>query len=217
MKIYTKHAEEIRKVWDAIHGRWETMKAVLVNNAYRMMTVANPLEDSIEIGFADGARGCIPYKDIPEIEERAALSSLALPNPYEMVLGTVGGEMVEIPWDFARHYCDASYRPAIEAIALQGRRTLGERIRGFRKSAGLTQATLAQAANIGRVTLVRLEKGEQSPRFKTLDAIARALGRHVTDLLMEPESVFLSATQYRGVTTKPSDHGTVQVETAVNS
>lgn len=39
-----------------------------------------------------------------------------------------------------------------------------------------------------RATLVRLEKGEQSPRFKTLDAIARALGRHATDLLVDPES-----------------------------
>lgn len=192
------------------------MEAVLVNNAYRMMTVANPLEDSIEIGFADGARGCIPYKDIPEIEKRTALSSLALPNPYEMVLGTVCDEIVEIPWDFARHYCDASYRPAIEAIAMQGRRTLGKRIRGFRESAGLTQAALAQAANIGRVTLVRLEKGEQSPRFKTLDAIAKALGRHTTELLVEPELLFPPTPQLPGAIPKPPDHGRVQVETAVN-
>ena len=193
------------------------MEAVLVNDAYRRMTVANPLEDSIEIGFADGARGCIPYKDIPEIEERAVLSSLALPNPYAMVLETVGGEEVEIPWDFARHYCDTSYRPTIEATALQGRRTLGERIRGLRQSSGLTQATLAQAANIGRVTLVRLEKGEQSPRFKTLDAIARALGLHTTDLLVDPKSPLPPATEYPGAKAKPSSQGTVQVETAVNS
>ena len=193
------------------------METVLVNDAYRRMMVANPLEDSIEIGFADGARGCIPYKEIPEIEERAVLSSLALPNPYAMVLEIVGGEEVEIPWDFARHYCDASYRPAIETIAMQGKRTLGERIRGLRQSAGLTQATLAQAANIGRVTLVRLEKGEQSPRFKTLDAIARALGRHVTDLLVDPASPLPPATEFPGAKAKPSSQGTVQVETAVNS
>ncbi len=192
------------------------METVLVNNAYRMMRVANPLEDSIEIGFADGARGCIPYKDLPEIKEHAGLSSLSLPNPYEMVLGTVCGETVEIPWDFARHYCDAAYRPAIEVIAMQGRQTLGERIRGFRESAGLTQAALTQAANIGRVTLVRLEKGEQSPRFKTLDAIAKALGRHTTDLLVEPESLFPPATQHPGAMPKQSDHST-QVETAVKS
>ena len=109
------------------------------------------------------------------------------PNPYELVVETDRGEQVEIPWDFARHYCDASYRPAIEAIAMQGRQTLGARIRDFRESAGLTQEALAHAANIGRVTLVRLEKGEQSPRFRTLDAIARALGKRVSELLVEPE------------------------------
>lgn len=97
---------------------------------------------------------------------------------------------------------------------MQGRRTLGERIRGFRESSGLTQAALARAANIGRVTLVRLEKGEQSPRFKTLDAIAKALGRHTTDLLVESESPFPPATQHPGAIPKQSDHST-QVETAV--
>ena len=163
------------------------MEAVLVKNANRMMTVASLLEDGIELSFADGSKGLIPYADVPEIKERAAVSSLELPNPYEMVLGTAYGEQVEIPWDFARHYCDASYRPTIEAIAMRGRQTVGERIRHFRASAGLTQEGLAQAADIGRVTLVRLEKGEQTPRFKTLDAIAKALGIRVPELLVEPE------------------------------
>ena len=165
------------------------METVLVKNANRMMTVASLLEDGIELSFADGSKGLIPYADVPEIKERLAVSSLELPNPYEMVLGTTCGEQVEIPWDFARHYCDASYRPTIEAIAMRGRQTLGERIRGFRESAGLTQEALSRAANIGRVTLVRLEKGEQSPRFKTLDAIAKALGRRVPELLVAPESL----------------------------
>ena len=70
---------------------------------------------------------------------------------------------------------------------MQGRQTLGARIRGCRESAGMTQEALANAADIGRVTLVRVEKGEQSPRFKTLDAIASALGRRVSELLVEPE------------------------------
>ena len=94
-----------------------------------MMTAASLLEDGIELAFADGSRGLIPYPDIPEISERLAVTSLDLPNPYIMVVETARGECVEIPWDFARHYCDASYRPTIEAIAMRGRQTLGERIR----------------------------------------------------------------------------------------
>ena len=37
------------------------------------------------------------------------------------------------------------------------------------------------------VTLVRLENGGQSPRFKTLKAVADALGIDAPDLLVEPE------------------------------
>ena len=94
---------------------------------------------------------------------------------------------VEIPWDLARHHCDASYLPAIEAVARQARHTLGQRIRRLRISAGLSHDALARASGIGRVTLVRLEKGEQSPRYKTLVSIAKALEVGVLELLVEAE------------------------------
>ena len=163
------------------------MDVVLVKNANRMMTTASLLDDGIELSFADGFKGLIPYGEVPEVGNREGISGLELPNPYEMVLQTAKGESVEIPWDFARHYCDATYRPTIEAIAALGRQTIGERVRRYRESAGLTQKGLARAADIGRVTLVRLEKGEQSPRFKTLKAVADALGMEAPDLLVEPE------------------------------
>ena len=163
------------------------MDVVLVKNANRMMTTASLLDNGIELSFADGLKGLIPYGEVPEVRNRQSISGLELPNPYEMVLQTAGGESVEIPWDFARHYCDATYRPTVEAIAALGRQTVGERVRRFRESSGLTQQGLARAANIGRATLVRLEKGEQSPRFKTLKAVADALGMETPDLLVEPE------------------------------
>ena len=163
------------------------MDTVLVKNANRMMTTATLLDDGIELSFADGLKGLIPYAEVPEVRTRQGICGLELPNPYEMVLQAAGGENVEIPWDFARHYCDASYRPTVEAIAALGRQTVGQRVRRFRESAGLTQLALARAADIGRVTLVRLENGEQSPRFKTLKAVADALGMDTPDLLVEPE------------------------------
>ena len=163
------------------------MDVVLVKNANRMMTTASLLDDGIELSFADGLKGLIPYGEVPEVKKREGLSGLELPNPYEMILQMANGESVEIPWDFARHYCDATYRPTIESIAALGRQTVGERVRRYRESAGLTQKALARAADIGRVTLVRLEHGEQSPRFRTLKAIADALGIEAPDLLVEPE------------------------------
>ena len=163
------------------------MGAVLVKNANRMMTSACLLDAGIELSFADGSRGLIPYADVPEVKVRAGISGLELPDPYGMVLQTAAGERVEIPWDFARRYCGASYRPTVEAMAAAGRHALGERVRRFRAAAGLTQAELARAADIGRVTLVRLENGGQNPRFRTLTALARALGTDVPELLVEPE------------------------------
>ena len=60
---------------------------------------------------------------------------------------------------------------------------VGSRIRQLREAARLTQEELATAAGIGRVTLVRIENGQQSPRYETLVALAGALGRPVAELL----------------------------------
>ena len=159
------------------------MAATMVKNADRMMLAAAPLDAGIELAFADGCTGLIPFCDLPEILSGGGVAGLELPNPYEIVVMTAGGDRTEIPWDFARHYCDRSYRPRVEAIARQGRETLGRRIRERRKSSGFTQGELALRSSIGRTTVARIESGEQSPRFNTLSAIAHALGLTVDDLL----------------------------------
>lgn len=159
------------------------MGAVLVKNADRMMTSANPLKGGIEFVFADGCRGLVPFADIPEVNEFANLTSIELPNPYQVTLHAKSGQTVELPWDFVRHYCDGSYRPRVEAIEIAGRQAIGVRVRQLRESAGLTQEGLAHAAHIGRVTLVRIENAEQSPRYETLASLAQALRRPIQELV----------------------------------
>ena len=159
------------------------MSVILVKNADRMMTSADPLKEGIEITFADGCRGLVPFTDIPEVNRFENLGNVELPNPYEVMLVTKSGDTVELPWDFVRHFCDVSYRPRVEAVALGGGQAIGARIRQFRESAGLTQEALARAAGIGRVTLVRIENGEQSPRYETLVSLAQALGRPMGELV----------------------------------
>ena len=61
-----------------------------------------------------------------------------------------------------RHYCGRTYRPRMEMIVVEGRQVLGERVRALRETAGLAQENLAQAAGLGRITLVRLEKGKHA-------------------------------------------------------
>ncbi len=159
--------------------------AVRLRNADQMMTRAEAKADGIHLVFADGRTGVVPFADIDELKEQNKLVGLDLPNPYTLVLHLSGGESTEIPWDFARDYCDPSYRPRMEAIAAEGRRVMGHRIRSLRADAGLTQEELSGRAGIGRVTLVRLEHGEQSPRYETLMALASALNVPVQRLLVD--------------------------------
>ena len=93
------------------------MATTLVKNADRMMASAATLDEGIELTFVDGCSGLIPFGDLPEVAAGGGFRDLELPTPYEMVLITVSGERSEIPWDFARHYCDPTYRPRIEAQA----------------------------------------------------------------------------------------------------
>src|SRR4029077_6644290 len=117
------------------------------------------------------------------IQSRADLT-IDLPNPYEILVRNSKSEAIELPWDFARHFCEQGYRERVERVALAGRHTLGDRIRGLREATGMTQEALARSAGIGRATVARLEKGEYSPRLETLSALAGALQRPIESLLL---------------------------------
>jgi DNA-binding XRE family transcriptional regulator len=166
---------------------WEVEMSLLtarVRNAERMMTHAAVTNKGIEITFADGCTGVIPSAAIPEAGNPSDLTGIELPNPYQINIHGPGIKLVELPWDFARHYCDSSYQTRVEVVASEGRQSLGKRIRAIRESAGMTQSELAGAAGIGRVTQVRIESGDQSPRYETLAALAKALKRSVADFLV---------------------------------
>lgn len=57
------------------------------------------------------------------------------------------------------------------------------RIVELRKKRGMTQEDLASKTGLNRVTLARLERVMHQPTLDTLDAIARALGVTLVDLV----------------------------------
>src|SRR3989304_9726139 len=97
------------------------MRAVLVRNADRMMAAEVPKRTGIHLTFADGRSGLVPFADLPEVRDQSNLESIELPNPYAVMLTNRQGGTVEVPWDFARHYCAPSYRPRVETVAAAGR------------------------------------------------------------------------------------------------
>ncbi len=161
-----------------------TTLEAMVKNADQLLNSARVLSSGIEVAFADGRSGVIPFNDIRGID-RERLAGVELPSQYVLILHDADGASVDIPWDFARHYCDPAYRERSEAAASRGRTRMGRRVRDLRKHANMTQQHLADAAGIARVTLVRIENGTFSPRFHTLDALAHALNLPVSHLLLD--------------------------------
>lgn len=60
---------------------------------------------------------------------------------------------------------------------------LGSRIELLRKKRSLSADDLGAIAGLGVGTVIRVERGEQSPTLDTVLAIAHALGRSGADLL----------------------------------
>ncbi len=158
----------------------------MVKNAERMMLSANIAKQGLEIVFADGKNALIPleYLDIKDAPKE--ISRIELPNPYEVVLKLKNGKSDEVPWDFAREYCaDKEFRQQAASSAARGRVVLGDRIRNARTKAGLTQEELASKSGLGRVTLARIETGQQSPKYDTLNTISQSLKLPLQKLLVD--------------------------------
>ena len=64
----------------------------------------------------------------------------------------------------------------------------GERLSFLRKERGLTQAQLAEKADIAREMVSRYERNAQDPDFSTVVRIAKALEVSVNSLLSGPEA-----------------------------
>jgi len=155
---------------------------VLVQNAERIITRARLVGDALEVHFADGAHGILPA-DVVKGAHRGPPTGLTIPTSFKVVLRFGRSATETFPWDYLRGFCDPGYERRARASADKGRRVLGQRIRELRRAQATTQAGLAAAAGIGRVTLARIEAGVQSPSLATLEALARGLQVVFADLV----------------------------------
>lgn len=62
------------------------------------------------------------------------------------------------------------------------------RLKEVRESQFITQRELAAKAGVGLSTIVRLEKGQQSPTFQTIKRLASALGVEPSQLVVRDSS-----------------------------
>jgi len=163
-------------------------KEVKLSQAEKMLTYLKIDTEArrIMVRFADGKEGWIPTEEIEKVsseKQRLDLEEVNLPNPYEIEIGTIGGETITVPWDFARHYCDPRYKRQEMDNGDEGRAILGNRVASIREAKGMTQEELSETSGVGRVTISRIENGEQSPQYNTLEKLAEALGVEVSQFI----------------------------------
>jgi DNA-binding XRE family transcriptional regulator len=150
-----------------------------------MIISATLTQAGLEVTFADGRHGRIPTEVVFGGAEVPAVDDLKIPNPFVVQISLSNKETIEIPWDFARHYCDPTYAVRVDQQKEVGQALLGRRIQRLRSVLKLSQEGLARRAGVNRMTLTRLERGEVSPRHETLTALSQALGVGLTELLVE--------------------------------
>lgn len=69
-----------------------------------------------------------------------------------------------------------------------GERDMGYRIAKRRTELGMSQEGLAELAGMSRVSVVRIENGEQTPRSNTAERLCKVLGITMNDLYQtDPE------------------------------
>jgi transcriptional regulator with XRE-family HTH domain len=62
-------------------------------------------------------------------------------------------------------------------------KSVGSKIREFRKALGLSQQNLADDSNLEKKQIQRIERAEHSPTLSVIVAVAKALGRQPYELL----------------------------------
>ena len=68
---------------------------------------------------------------------------------------------------------------------MSSRKIIGENIRGFRRSIGLSQTEFAEKINLNRSHLSSIERGEENPTIDTLERVATVLGIPLHILMIE--------------------------------
>lgn len=153
-----------------------------VKDAERMITKAHLTRQGILVRFADDREGLIPLE---RLELGAEPRELKLPSPYLLEIHLEDGRREELPWDYVRAFVDPEYQAHAQEEGRRGKRLLGERLKRLREEARLSQEALAARSGISRVTIARLEAGEQDPHYETLLALARGLGLPLERLLVD--------------------------------
>ncbi len=74
-------------------------------------------------------------------------------------------------------------KPPPKAVPVRAAVVFGQNLRAAREDKGLTQGQLAETAGVQRGYLNQIEGGQRNPTLDVAEALARAVGKSLSDLL----------------------------------
>jgi len=140
--------------------------------------------DTLHMIFADMYSNAIRLKRIRS-PQPLNWSTARLDGPFLMQVeyASKAGSF-SIPTNELRMLADTNMATLEHQYIADSRQQLQSKLQSLRKDQGFTQEQLAEAAGIKRVTLNRIENGNQAAKLETLEKLAGALGVDVVDLLI---------------------------------
>jgi DNA-binding XRE family transcriptional regulator len=142
-------------------------------------------DQSLWIAFGDGLSGSIRPKEIG-FENPGELSlETATVAPYHAGVQVLdrAGDIVDIDGGSLRAVLDGAFARKIALQADASSRQIGERLKGQRLGAGVTQVQLAERSGLDQAIISKLEGGKHQPRWDTLQRYAKGLGVTPENLL----------------------------------
>jgi DNA-binding XRE family transcriptional regulator len=144
-----------------------------------------PVDGILWVEFGDGLERALPWRSLPFAGrlDFTPHSASAQGHGQSVLLVDKDGQEIDIDAGALRAVLDEAHRTAIDESDRRESEDIGSRLRGVRKSAGLTQEQLAGRSGIPQETLSRIETGRRHPRIETLRKLAAGLGWDTSELL----------------------------------
>ncbi|HEY7768452.1 helix-turn-helix transcriptional regulator [Longimicrobium sp.] len=135
-------------------------------------------DHSLWIAFGDGLSGSVQPRDIGFDDPLELCLETATVAPYHSGVQVLdrGGDLVDIDGGSLRAVLDGAFAQKILLQAESSNRQIGERLKGHRLTAGVTQVQLAERSGLDQAIISKLERGKHQPRWDTIQRYANGLG-----------------------------------------
>lgn len=143
-------------------------------------------DQSLWIEFADGLRHGLPWSllRLQDVEPALRPETVRVgEHPDTIEITKTDGEVFELDSAAVRSILDQKHRRVTYAIAEAATWTLGERLKAYRESKGVSQTDLAARSGLTQEMISNLERGKHQPRFDTLEKYAKGLRVPIAVLL----------------------------------